>query len=384
MKPTAAGSAAVATALLFLAAAPQVVLGDVKRIKLAPGPAGMETSQIGLGALHFAELKENGGAAALKDLLNVALQNNITLLDLADIYAYNTSAELVGQAFAMQPGLREKFQIVYKTGIVFPDAPVQYLDNGAQYMTHAVDIALTQLGTTYIDVLMPHAPDPLLDATELATAFKKLKADNKVRYFGVSNFPPSKLALLQSAMEKQQLSLTTAELECSVLTPTPLYDGRLDQLQELGIAPLAWGPLGGDPMAGANRLFNFPAGAQQGRILAALKDVATQLGPDVTPDQVAIAWLLRHPARIVPVIGTVKANRLKAQAAATNLKMTRAQWTQIMGASAVAEYKRWEQLNDGQWHDVANDYQKNTYGSPLGVDVPIGFCDFGSCKAPLA
>ncbi|GAB5035289.1 oxidoreductase [Nannochloropsis oceanica] len=384
MKPYIAGSVAtMTTAVIFLAAAPHFALGEVQRIKLAPGPAGMETSQMGLGALHFAELTQSGGAAALKDLLNVALQNKITLLDLADIYAYNASAELVGQAFALQPGLREKFQIVYKTGIVFPDAPVQYLDNGAEYMMHAVDIALTQLGTTYLDVLMPHAPDPLLDATELAMTFKKLKASGKVRYFGVSNFPPSKLALLQAAMEKQQMSLTTAELEISVLTPTALFDGRLDQLQELGIAALAWGPLGGDPMAGANRLFNFPEGARQGRILAALKDVASQMGPAVTPDQVAIAWLLRHPTRIVPVIGTVRADRLKAQAAATNLKMTRAQWTQIMGASAVANFKRWEQLNDGQWHDVAND-SPNTFGSPLGVDVPVGFCDFGSCKAPMA
>lgn len=102
----------------------------------------------------------------------------------------------------------------------------------------------------------------------------------------------------------------------------------------------------------------------------------------MTNDQVALAWLLKHPSRIVPVIGTVKEERLKAQAKATDLELTRAQWTRIMGASAVADYKRWEQLNDGQWHDVANDYQKNTYGSVLGVDTPVGFCDFDSCKLP--
>lgn len=102
----------------------------------------------------------------------------------------------------------------------------------------------------------------------------------------------------------------------------------------------------------------------------------------MTNDQVAIAWLLKHPSRIVPVIGTVKEERLKAQAKAADLELTRSQWTRIMGASAVADYKRWEQLNDGQWHDVANDYQKNTYGSPLGVDTPVGFCDFDSCKLP--
>ncbi len=360
--------------LVALAAAVSRTEAAVGKTKLSPD--GMETSQIGLGALHFAELD---GAEALNKLLNTAVDNGITLLDLADIYAYNKSAEMVGQAFALQKGLREKFQIVYKAGIVFPDAPVQYLDNGAAYMTRAVDIALNQLGTTYLDVLMPHAPDPLLDATELAKAFKDLKASGKVRYFGASNYPPSKLALLQSALEKQKMSLTTVEFEASVLTPTAVYDGRLDQVQQLGIAPLAWGPLGGDPLAGANRLYNF-AGARQVRILKALEGVAKELGPDVTSDQVAIAWLLRHPARIVPVIGTVKEERLKAQAAAADLTLTRAQWSQIMGASAVADYKRWEQLNDGEWHDVANDYQKNTYGTPLGVDVPLGFCDFDSCK----
>jgi diketogulonate reductase-like aldo/keto reductase len=114
--------------------------------------------------------------------------------------------------------------------------------------------------------------------------------------------------------------------------------------------------------------------------LEALDAVAEEIGGGVTNDQVAIAWLMRHPARIVPVIGTVKPERLAAQAKAADIQLTRAQWSQIMGASAVADYKRWEQLNDGMWHDVANDYQKNTYGSILGVDVPVGFCDFGSCK----
>lgn len=350
------------------------VQAKVGKTKLSPD--GLQTSAIGLGALHFAELS---GAEELNKLLHVALDNDITLLDLADIYAYNKSAEMVGAAFALEPGLREKFQIVYKSGIVFPDAPVQYLDSGAAYLKRAVDIALNQLGTNYIDVLMPHAPDPLLDATEVAKTVKELKAAGKIKYFGVSNYPPSKLALLQSALEKEKLSLTTAELESSVLTPTAMFDGRLDQLQELGIAPMAWGPLGGDPMAGANRLFNF-AGDRQVRILAALDAVAEDIGGGVTNDQVAIAWLMRHPARIVPVIGTVKPERLAAQAKAADIELTRAQWSQIMGASAVADYKRWEQLNDGMWHDVANDYQKNTYGSILGVDVPVGFCDFGSCK----
>lgn len=372
-----------ATAAVGLVAALAALGGawaKVGKTKLAPD--GLETSQMGLGALHFAELPD---AQALNKLLNLAVDNGITLLDLADIYAYNKSAEMVGQAFKLQPGLREKFQIVYKTGIVFPDDPVQYLETSPAYLNRAVDIALTQLGTTYIDVLMPHAPDPLLDANEVAKAFKDLVQSKKVKYVGVSNYSPSQLQLMQSALEKQKLSITTAEFECSVLTPTPLWDGRLDQLQRLGIAPLAWGPLGGDPLAGANRLYSFP-GERQTRILKVLDEVAKEqtqtLGWEVTNDQVALAWLLRHPARIVPVIGTVKPERLAAQAKAADIELTRSQWTRIMGASAVADYKRWEQLNDGQWHDVANDYPMNSFGTPLGVDVPIGFCDLDSCKAP--
>lgn len=92
---------------------------------------------------------------------------------------------------------------------------------------------------------------------------------------------------------------------------------------------------------------------------------------------------MTEPYSLIPFHNTIMhTERLKAQAKATELQLTRSQWTRIMGASAVADYKRWEQLNDGEWHDVANDYQKNTYGTPLGVDVPLGFCDFDSCKAP--
>lgn len=347
----------------------------VGKATLAPG--GLETSRIGYGGLHFAALD---GPETLQKLLHACLDNGITMLDLADIYGYNKSAELVGKTFKLEPGLREKFQINYKTGIVFPEQP-QHLDASGAYLKRAVDIALNQLNTDYIDILMPHAPDPLLNAAEVVATFKELKKAGKVRWFGVSNFSPSQVELLRAAFEKEGLVLGAAELEISALTPTALYDGRLDQLQRVGMSPLGWGPLGGDPMGGVNRLFNFD-GDRQLRIRKALKGVAQELGPDVTEDQVAIAWLLKHPANIIPVLGTTKVERINAQAKAVGLELTRTQWTAIMGASASAKYSRWEQLNDGQWHDVANDLQTNTYGSPLGVDTPVGFCDWDSCKMP--
>jgi predicted oxidoreductase len=227
------------------------------------------------------------------------------------------------------------------------------------------------------------------NAAEVVATFKELKKAGKVRWFGVSNFSPSQVELLRAAFEKEGLVLgaagggglrsslhnaprhatahhgaskslipspcVCAELEISALTPTALYDGRLNQLQRVGMSPLGWGPLGGDPMGGVNRLFNFD-GDRQLRIRKALKGVAQELGPgesraawgcgargfilyvflffgayvhecsrvscgclaDVTEDQVAIAWLLKHPANIIPVLGTTKVERINAQAKAVS------------------------------------------------------------------
>jgi predicted oxidoreductase len=354
-------------------------VAPVTQVRLTPN--GPLVSRIAYGGLHWAGLSNS---SQLTTLLQTCLSLGITTLDLADIYGYRTAANLLGQSFRENPGLRNKFQIVYKFDIVFPDSP-QHIDTSKDYILQAVNLALQTLNTSWIDILMPHAPDLLLDPNEVATAFAQLKNSGKVRYFGVSNFSPSQFDLLDTVLSQKIPSpLVVEELECSVLTPTPFVDGRVDHLYARGRGILAWGPLGGDPLGGANRLFNFQ-GDRQVRILSALDSVGTELGlPSGSQDQVAVAWLLRHPSLTIPILGTTKPARLVSQATnALNLasQMTRKQWTEIMGASAVQNYFRWEQLHSGQWHDVVND-RNNGFGTPVGVDVPTGFCDFGSCQMP--
>ena len=351
---------------------------QMPRLQLSPE---VSVSKIAVGGLHFPELET---AANMLDYLHACQDLGITTLDLADIYGYNSSAELVGAAFALEDGLREKFEIVYKTGIVFPDNPIQYVNLSPEYLENALDIAFTQLNTDYIDIFMPHVPDLLVNVKEITTVFKKMKDSGKVKAFGVSDFSVSMFNLFYTAMQKAELPLVIYELENSILTPTPIVDGRYDRIQEINLiygddenalAAMVWGPLGGCPVGGPNRLFLFD-GERQINIRDMLNEVGDELGME--EDQVAVAWLLLHPTTQVIVLGTTKQDRLKSQSSVIvddqYTQMTRAQWTKLMAASSRGkEYSKWEQLHSGQWHDIIND-RKNIFGTPASVDVPEGFC----------
>jgi len=143
---------------------------------------------------------------------------------------------------------------------------------------------------------------------------------------------------------------------------------------------MAWGPLGGDPLGLRNRLFNYPQGLRQQRILAALNTVSQQLDNKYGIDQIALAWILFHPSTIVPIIGTIRVDSIQSQALAEEIiqkkLLSRGQWYYLLGESVTSRYIRWEQLHSGRFHDVVNDFTSHNFGSPFGVDVPIGFTDF--------
>jgi predicted oxidoreductase len=160
-------------------------------------------------------------------------------------------------------------------------------------------------------------------AEETAAAFHQLRSSGKVRYFGVSNFTPSQIDLLSSRLE---LPLVANQVEISVLCMDSLHDGTLDQCQQNGITPMAWSPLGG------GRLFT-DASVQVLRLHEVLSQVGNELG-GASPDQVALAWLIRHPSGIVPVIGSGKRNRIESAARAVELDLTREQWFRIWCASS--------------------------------------------------
>ncbi|MFO7696287.1 MAG: aldo/keto reductase, partial [Anaerolineae bacterium] len=172
--------------------------------------------------------------------------------------------------------------------------------------------------TDRIDLLLIHRPDPLMDADEVASAFVSLREAGKVLHVGVSNFLPSQFDLLSCRLN---FPLVTNEIQCSVLHLDAWQDGTLDQCQQRRIHPLAWSPLAGGRLFRENSERMWP-------IRMGLDGIAQELG-GIPTDQLALAWLLRHPVGIVPIVGTFRAERLAVAAAAEGVILTREQWYRI-------------------------------------------------------
>jgi len=296
----------------------------VGSIDLAAG--GLRLSRIVWGAWRLA--KWGLTPAELLERSQACLDLGITSFDHADIYGSYQCETLFGEALGLAPALRERMQLVTKCGIksVSPQRPehaIGHYDTGRRHIVESVERSLVALRTEHIDLLLIHRPDPFMDADATAAAFTELKAAGKVEHFGVSNFNQSQFDLLASRLD---FPLVTNQIELSVLRLDPFTDGTLDQLQRLRIAPMAWSPLGGGRLLSGE-------GDDAERLRAELDRVATEIGA-VSVVQVALAWLLAHPARIVPVVGTSRLERIHEAAGSVGLSMDRQQWFRILRASA--------------------------------------------------
>ncbi len=295
------------------------------------GIDGPECSRIVAG---FWRLKHWGiSGSTLLDFVHACLDMGVSTLDHADVYGDYTSEQVFGEAVAgggarIQDSLRSRMQLVTKCGICLqhshtrPGIDHQHYNTDREYIIGAAEASLENLRTDFIDVLLIHRPDVLMDADETAAAFEKLHSDGKVRFFGVSNFTPSQLSLLQSRLP---FPLVTNQIELSVMHIEPLHDGTLDQCQERRIAPMAWSPLAG------GRLFS-DQNEQAQRLRRVLSEIGQETGGH-TLEQVALAWLLRHPSGIFPVTGTGKSERIRSAADALAISLSREQWFRIWSAS---------------------------------------------------
>lgn len=262
------------------------------------------------------------------DRIHHCLDLGITTLDHADIYGGYTVEEQFGSALRREPSLREKVQLVTKCGIIMPaearpEFTYHYYDTSREHIVASANRSLKLLGTDYLDLLLIHRPDPLMDPDEIAGAFDELYQAGKVRHFGVSNFTPSQVAMLRGSMD---LPLEVNQVQCSVTHMDPLHDGTLDQCRQLDILPMAWSPFGGGELFSGD-------GARVQRLRVELEKVANETDAGGI-DQVALAWLLKHPAQMVPVIGTGRIERITSAAAALDLELSREQWFRIWTASA--------------------------------------------------
>lgn len=256
------------------------------------------------------------------------LELGITTFDHADIYGGYTCEGLFGEALALKPSLRPHLQLVSKCGIklISPNRPghwVHSYDTSFEHIVWSAENSLKQLQTDYLDLLLIHRPSPLMDIDQVAKAFDHLHQSGKVRFFGVSNFAPSQLSLLASAVSQP---LVTNQVELSVINMNTLHDGTIDQCYERRIRPMIWSPVGGGWwMKGETE--------QSRRLLSVLGQLGHELGGKPI-DQVALAWLLAHPAGLLPVLGTGKVERLKLAVEAEQIALTQDQWFAIWQASA--------------------------------------------------
>jgi predicted oxidoreductase len=287
---------------------------------------GPRFSRIALGFWRLADWGLSD--RELLDLIRAGLDLGITTFDHADIYGDHTCQELFGRALALEPALREKMQLVTKCGIMLaspnrPDHALKHYDTSRAHIMASVEESLQALGTDRVDVLLIHRPDLLMDPDEVAEAFTALRQSGKVLHFGVSNFTPSQFDLLDSRLD---FALVTNQIEVSVLSLDLLHDGTVDQCLQKGIAPMVWSPLAG------GRIFSEES-ERAARVRQALQAVGQELG-GAPLDQVALSWVLTHPARFVPILGSGKIERIQSAVQAEALRLSREQWFAIWSASA--------------------------------------------------
>lgn len=259
--------------------------------------------------------------------IEACMELGITTFDHADIYGNYTCEALFGQALKLKPELRSSMQIVTKCGIKmlsnkFPDRYVGHYDTSKEHILSSVEQSLKNFGTDYIDVLLIHRPDPFMDPEEVASAFTQLRSQGKVRHFGVSNFVPAQFNLLSSYLD---FPLVTNQIEVSVIHLEHFEKGTISHAQEKRIAPMIWSPLAGGTIFASDE-------DRAVRLRDTLHKVAEEIGAQ-SIDEVMYAWLLAHPARMLPIVGSGKLERVKTAVRATELTMDRQQWFAIMQSS---------------------------------------------------
>ena len=284
----------------------------------------VEVSRIVYGKWRLADGGVDRSVAHVRAKVEACLEQGITTIDQADIYGDYESEGVFGAMLRESPGLRERMEIVTKCDIMltsskFPDRRVKHYDTTPEHIRASVDDSLSRMGIERIDVLLLHRPDPLMDPHATAGALEALVAEGKVRELGVSNFKLHDWTLLSSALSRP---LVTNQIEVSLAALEPFANGDLAFLQERGVPPMAWSPLGGGALV---------SGPEGGALRTVMARVARERGVDLAA--VAVAFLLRHPARILPVMGSNNLERIAAFSEALAVGLDRETWFELYAAA---------------------------------------------------
>ncbi|MGF7149651.1 putative oxidoreductase [Sphingomonas zeicaulis] len=278
------------------------------------GKSGLSIAPIGWGMWRFA----GDDVSAARARIEAALEVGIDFFDTADVYGpdngepFGAAEALLGRVLAEAPELRDRLTLATKGGII-PGVPY---DSSAAYLEAALDASLKRMGTDHVELWQVHRPDMLTHPAELARTLERMVASAKVRCVGVSNFTPAQIRALQAHLP---FALATTQPQFSPLHTQPLWDGELDLAMELGLAVLAWSPLGGGRLSG------------EGAVAALLDAKAAEAG--VSRAAAAYAWIMAHPARPVPIVGSQQPDRIREAADAFRLQWSRSEWYAVVEAS---------------------------------------------------
>lgn len=276
------------------------------------------------GCMRWGKWGANFTTYDYRQIIDQCLSIGVNSFDHADIYGEYTTEEEFGEALKEDKTLRPQMKLITKCGIQMvtenrPEHSIKSYNTSKKHIIRSAEQSLKNFGTDYLDVLLIHRPDPLLHPEEVAEAIQTLQIQGKVRSFGVSNFLPHQVNML-----KKWVPIAYNQIEVSIICTAPFTNGILDNCIENDIVPMAWAPLGGglltDDLHPHFRSISHAAHQLSEKYAMGLNEML-------------IAWLNTHPAGILPVIGTTKAERLEQAKKAASIKLTREDWFFLMKAA---------------------------------------------------
>ncbi len=284
------------------------------------------------GTWNPAEVTPESRAAGRRAAI-AAFEAGYTLFDNADIYCRGEAELILGEVLKEVSNMRDRIQILTKCGVRPPNYPVagspHCWDFSTDYILRSCEGSLKRLGVETIDIYMLHRPDYLADPEEIAKAFVQLRDSGKVRWFAISNFRPTLVTALQVVCP---MPLILHQVEISLAKLDAFTDGTLDQCLIEKITPMAWSPLAAGLIGeGAKRLLTAQQAYRPDKFLPLLEEISKQHGVDRTV--VALAWLLKQPAKIMPIIGSTNPERIREAVRATSLELTRDEWYRLLTAA---------------------------------------------------
>lgn len=295
------------------------------------GTSPLTSSRLAYGCWRIANDKENPDAG--RRAVIAAYETGYTLFDNADVYGRGEAEKILGAVLKEIPEMRQRVLILTKCGVrhgghPHADSPNRW-DFSAEHIINSCEGSLKRLGVETIDILMLHRPDFLADPHEIAGAFEQLRVAGKVRFFGISNFRSTLVTALQAACP---MPLILHQVEISLARLDAFTDGTLDQCLVENITPMAWSPLAGGLIGGgAKRLLTAQQSYRPEKFLPELEAVAKARGTSRTV--IALSWLLKHPSKIIPIVGSVNPDRIREAAKAPEIELSREEWYRLLNAA---------------------------------------------------